>query len=233
MRLLLAGPSEGFLRPLFDAADRHEASWVVSCGDFGAYPDPQRRDRASRQHGATDFARMYVGADARMLRFQVLFISGVHEDHRWLEERKAADNTEVLSNVHWLAQGYRTVIGTHDPVGCRVTGLGKAYSEATYRGEYSKKSRRHYTRSDQEKACSSGPTDLLVLYEYLDAPGLRNVIFATRPKLILTARHTNRKVYDEILGVPVITLGREEGHLIEWVSAKDGEEGRFLMDFTA
>jgi len=217
MKILLAGASEGFLHPLFDAAEDAEAAWVVSCGDFGCWPDPARRDRASRVHGATDFARMYVGSDARMLRFQVVFISGVHEDHRFLSERQAAGNTEVLANVHWLSQGYKTLIGMHGPP-CRVTGLGKAYSEATYSEHYTKRSRRHYTRHDVERACSSGPTDLLVVYEHLDAPGIRNLVFATRPKLILTARHTNRKVYDEIQGIPVITLGREEGRQVEWAS---------------
>jgi hypothetical protein len=128
------------------------------------------------------------------------------------------NNTEVLSNVHWLAQGYRTTIGWDVPI--RVTGLGRAYSEATYNEQYSKRSYRHYTRHDIERACSSGPTDLLVLYEHLDSPGLRNVIFATRPKLILTVEHPNRKVYEEVQGTPVISLGRQCVTLLEY---KDGE----------
>jgi hypothetical protein len=223
VKILLAGPSEGFLHPLFDCAEAAEASWIVSCGDFGAWPDPARMDRASRQHGGKDFARMYVGADPRPISVPVVFISGVHEDHRFLEERKAVNNTEVLSNVHWLANGYRTVIGQHGPIDCRVTGLGKAYSEATYRGEYGKRSRRHYTRHDQERACSSGPTDLLVLYPHIDDPGIRNVAYAVRSKLILTVRHLNRPVYEEIQGTPVISLGRAETCLIEW------NNGSFLV----
>lgn len=222
MKILLAGASEGFLHPLFDAAEAAQASWVVSCGDFGAWPDPARMDRASRQHGGKDFARMYVGADSRALRVPVLFISGVHEDHRWLDERRAVGNTEVLANVHHLAQGFKTVIGQHDPIDCRVTGLGKAYSEATYSGEYTKRSRRHYTRSDQEKACSSGPTDLLVLHPHVDDPGIRNVIYATRPKLILAARHPNRPVLYEVQGVPVVTLGSTDSRAAYW------ENGQFV-----
>ena len=215
MRVLLAGASEGFLNPLFDAVEHSQAAWLVSCGSFGAWPDPARMDRASRQHGGTEFAKMYVGAISRPLRFQVVFISGPHEDHRFLEERKAVDNTEVLDNVHHLAQGYKTLIGQHGPP-CRVTGFGKVYSEATYAGEYSKRSRRHYTRHDQERACSSGPTDLLVLHPHIDDPGVRNIIFATRPKLILAAAHPNREALAEVQGVPVVTLGRTESRLVEW-----------------
>jgi hypothetical protein len=215
MKIFLAGASEGFLHPLFDAAEASQAAWIVSTGSFGAYPDPQRRGRASRQHGGTDFARMYVGADQRAIRVPVLFISGVHEDHRWLSERRAAGNTEVLANVHHLVQGYRTVIGQHGPP-CRVTGLGKVYSEFTYNEQYSKRSHRHYTRRDIEKACSSGPTDLLVLYPHLDDPGIRNVVYAVRAKLILAAKHPKRPVYSEVQGTPVITLGRAESRIVEW-----------------
>jgi hypothetical protein len=131
----------------------------------------------------------------------------------------AANNTEILANVHYLANGYRTVIGEHGPP-CRVTGLGRAYSEATYRGEYHKKSYRHYTRHDVERACSSGPTDLLVIYEHLDAEGLRNVIFATRPQLILTVRHPNRPVHSEIQGIPVISLARGATQCVSWVNSQ-------------
>lgn len=223
MKILLAGPVEGHLTRLFDAAESSETSWVVSCGDFGAFPDPARMDRASRQYGASEFASYYVGATPRPIRVPVLFIAGVHEDHRFLRERYAVQNTEVLSNVHWLANGFRTTIGADlDQPPLRVTGLGRAYSEVTYSEQYTKRSRRHYTRHDVERACSSGPTDLLVLHEHLDAPGLRHVIFATRPKLILTASHPNRKTYREVQKTPVITLGRGQTHAVYW------EDGCFV-----
>ena len=172
-------------------------------------------DKASRAHAGTEFASRYIGADPRPITVPVLTIAGVHDDNRWLAHRQSVNNTEILNNVHWLAQGYRTVIGQHGPV-CRVTGLGRAYSEATYNDQYSKRSHRHYTRHDMERACSSGPTDLLVLYEHLDAPGIRNVIFATRPKLIVTVDHPNRKSYEEVQGIDVLTLGRYEGKIVDW-----------------
>ena len=217
MRILLAGPVEGYLTPLFDRAKLQETHWVVVAGDLGIWPDPHRMDRASRQHASKEFALRYVGADARPIMVPVLTIAGVHDDNRFLQSRIAANNTEVLSNVHWLAQGYKTNIGFElDQEPCRVTGLGRAYSESTYQGDGGKRSHRHYSRRDIERACSSGPTDLLVIYEYFDAPGIRNVIYATRPKLILTVEHSNRKTYEEVQGIDVITLGRSESKLVKW-----------------
>jgi len=221
VNVTLSGPAEGHLKDLFTDAKEQDANWIICAGDFGIWPDPARRDRASKKHVTTEFAQRYVGAINEEIRIPVLTISGVHEDHQFLAHRKSVNNTEILSNVHWLANGYRTVVGTHGPP-MRVTGLGRAYSEATYRGAYSKRSQRHYTRHDIERACSSGPTDLLVVYENLDAEGIRNMIFATRPQLILTVAHPNRPVYPEVQGIPVVTLERRTTRTIIW------EEGKII-----
>ena len=158
---------------------------------------------------------MYVGADASYAAFQTLLISGVHDDNEWLKARHDRGNSMILGeHVHWLAQGFKTTIGEWQPI--RVTGLGKAYSESTYSGQFGQRSSRHYTRAEVERACSSGPTDLLVVYEHLDAPGIKNMIYATRPKLILNIAHPNRKKYTEIQHTPVIQLGRRETRLVEW-----------------
>ena len=215
MKVLLSGAVEGNLETFYEQIKHVKPHWAVCAGDFGAFPDPQRMDRASKKHAGRDFAKAYVGS-LILPAIPTLFIAGVHDDNRWLNHRQSVDNTEVLSNVHWLAQGYRTAIGFDEVI--RVTGLGRAYSEATFDGEGSKRSHRHYTRRDVERACSSGPTDLLILYEYMDAPGVRNVIFATRPKLILTAEHPNRKVYTDVQGVPIVSLGRNEVQMVEWIN---------------
>ena len=215
MKILLAGPVEGRLDDLFTSAKAAEAHWAVCTGSFGAYPDPNRRDRAARRYSATEFAKRYVGADPREIRIPVLTIAGVHEDHRFLRERIAANNTEILNNVHYLASGFRTTIGFDGPA-CRVTGLGRVYSESTFNGNFHKKSYRHYTRQEVEKACSSGPTDLLIIHENLDAPGIRNVIFATRPQLILTVARKNLPIYPEVQGIPVISLSRNATQAILW-----------------
>ena len=215
MKILLAGPVEGRLDDLFTSAKAAEANWVACSGSFGIFPDPNRRTRAARRYSAIEFARRYVGVDSRPIEIPVLTIAGVHEDHRFLKERVTANNTEILNNVHYLISGFRTTIGFDGPA-CRVTGLGRAYSDSTYNGEFHKKSYRHYTRHEVERACSSGPTDLLIIHEHLDAPGIRNVVFATRPQLILTVDHPNRPTYPEIQGIPVISLGRGAPQLVLW-----------------
>ncbi len=220
MNVLLAGPIEGHLETFYERAKIQNPHWIVQTGDFGAWVDSARMDRASRVYGGKDFSLAYVGA-LILPPIPTLFIAGVHDDNRFLQGRVAANNTEVLSNVHFLAQGYRTVIGWNKEL--RVTGLGRAYSEPTYLGQGGKRSHRHYTRRDVEKACSSGPTDLLVLYEHLDAPGLKNVIYATRPKLILNVQHPNRKIHESVQGIPVISLGRQETKLVSW----DGQSFSF------
>jgi hypothetical protein len=217
MKILLSGPIEGDLKSFYEHARAQEPHWIVCAGDFGIWPDPHRMDRAARKHAGKDFSRYYVGAmeDLPEIRIPTLTLAGVHDDNRWLNYRQTCDNVEILNNVHWLSQGYRTTIGFDGPP-VRVTGLGRAYSESTYSGEGSKRSHRHYTRRDVERACSSGPTDLLVLYEEIDAPGIRNVIFATRPQLILNVQHANRKAYSEVQGIPIVQLARKETKTIEW-----------------
>jgi hypothetical protein len=170
-------------------------------------------DRSAKQYAGKDFASMYLGLGAP-ITIPTLTVAGTHDDNRWLNNRKVMNNTEILNNVHWLAQGYRTSIGWDNSI--RVTGLGRAYSEATYNGKNNKKKYRHYTRHDIERACSAGPTDLLVVYDHLDSPGIRNVIFATRPKLILTVARENTKQYKSIQNIPVVALGRQETQRIAW-----------------
>ncbi len=221
MEIVLCGPIEGALDAFYDHINDSGAAWAVCAGDYGIWPDPARMDRASKKHAASDFAKRYVGITNKVIYVPTLTISGVHDDHKWLAQRKSADNTEILANVHWLANGYKTLIGWDTAV--RVTGMGRAYSEATYGGNFGPKSHRHYTRRDIERGCSSGPTELLVVYEHLDAPGIRNLVYATRPKLILNVEHPNQKSYTEIQGIPVIQLGRNECKTVSW------ENDRFIL----
>ena len=215
---------EGKIQEFYNRVGPVSPDWVVCAGDFGVWPDPARMDRAARKHAGRDFARMYVGIDPVGAAFQTLTIAGVHDDNDWLKQRHDNGSGEILANVHWLAQGYKTEIGWEKAI--RVTGLGKAYSDTTYNGRFNIRSSRHYTRSEVDRACASGPTELLVLYEHLDSPGLRNIIYATRPKLILNVAHPSRKVYVEVQGTPVIQLGRHETRLVQW----DEENGKFIID---
>jgi len=216
MKLLLSGPIEGHLNDFYNSIKGSGANWVVCAGDYGVHPDPHYMDRASRKHAGRDFARMYVGALTPYVT-PTLTIAGVHDDHHWLTRRVNSGNTQILNNVHYLHQGFKTTIGWESEL--RVTGFGKVYSADTYNGEPGPRYYRHYTRREVERACSSGPTDLLVVYEYLDAPGIRNIIYATRPKLVVTVTHPNREVYPAIQNIPVVSLKRHETVMVEW---KDG-----------
>jgi len=216
MRILLSGPVEGHLEAFHKKVwSEHKPHWIVCAGDYGVHPDPKLMDRAAKKHAGKDFAKMAVGMIMPPVT-QTLIIAGVHDDQQWLNRRVTANNTEVLANVHYLHQGYQTKIGWEEPAGVRVTGLGRAYSAETYGGSPGKRAYRHYTRHEVERACSSGPTDLFVCYEHLEAPGIRNIIFAVRPKLILTVAHPNIKLVSEIQHIPVIALGRQEMKLVTW-----------------
>ena len=127
MRLVLAGPVEGHLKRFYTEISHLKPNWCVQAGDFGVWTDPERMDRYSRAYGGKEFASRYVGVDSTPVTLPVLTIAGVHDDNRWLTHRQAVNNTEILPNVHWLAQGYRTTIGFDGPP-VRVTGLGRVYS---------------------------------------------------------------------------------------------------------
>jgi hypothetical protein len=53
--------------------------WVLHVGDFGVWPDPERVDRATRDHdSAGDFPRWF--AEKRAPPRRTVFIKGNHED---------------------------------------------------------------------------------------------------------------------------------------------------------
>lgn len=214
MRLLLAGPVEGNLEEFYSAAEKLKPHWITCTGDFGIWVDPKLIENNVKQYIKTEFAVYYLGLNKKPINIPTLTIAGAHDDNIWLSRRVASGNLDILNNVAYLAQGYKTVIGWENNL--RVTGLGKVYSAQTYQGNPSPKAYRHYTRHEVERACSSGPTDLLIIYEHIDSPGLRNIVFATRPKLILTPEFPRQKRYKSVQGIPIISLARGETKLVEW-----------------
>lgn len=214
MKIAFLGPVQGNLTALYEQLEEDGIQWAICAGDYGIWVDPAQMDRASKKHDQKEFAKYYAGAITTPIKVPTLTISGVHDDNRWLKNRIAVGNTEILPHVHWLANGYKTNIGWDKPI--RVTGLGRAYSEETYSGNTSSKSHRHYTRKDIERGCSSGPTEILVIYEHLDCPGIRNLIYATRPKVIVTVTRPNKKVYSEVQDIPVISLTKGDFYYTTW-----------------
>lgn len=206
MRIAFAGAVDGCIMALYEKITE-PVDWIVCTGNLGVWPDIARVDRATKQRARQgDFATLYL--EGWQAPIQTLFVSGVHEDHKWLYQRVQSGQLEILPNVHLLANGYRTTIGDMTNV-CRVTGLGKVYSKSTYEGKFNKKSPRHYTRNEVTKACSSGPTDLLLMHENPDTgDGLKNLIYATRPKLVAYSA-VNSKV-SKCVSVPTLGLAKEE-----------------------
>lgn len=209
MKIIVSGPIDGAIKDFYERLP--EAPWVLCTGDFGVWPDPAKIDRATRRKGGTqDFAHLYLqGFQAKI---PTLFVAGVHEDHRWLEQRKSIpEGMEVLGEITWLMNGYKTPIGDHYET-IRITGLGKVYSEATFNGKFNRKSYRHYTRRELEKGCASGPTDILLLHEAPAKP-VKNLIYATRPKLIVHSDKVYREY--EVLGIPAIGLPKQSTKIID------------------
>lgn len=211
MKLLLAGEIDGKIVDFYDKIKVHAPEWVLCTGSFGTWPDPRRVDRGTRQSvGAGDFASLYVKGFNNAV--QTVYISGVHEDHAWLKKCQASRQMEVLSGIHWLATGYKTNIGNWDE-NIRITGFGKVYSESTFNGNIGKRSHRHYTRPEFEKACSSGPTDILLFHEKPTNKAAHQIIFATQPKLIVYS--ANSAEVETIMGTKAIGLGKSEVYIFD------------------
>jgi hypothetical protein len=220
MILCLVGAVRGEIAKTYQRIQSHNLpiDWLLCTGSFGTWPDPAKIDRATKnREGAGDFARYYLQGPEN--RLQTLYISGAHEDHNWLQHRKEIGQMEVLSNVHWLANGYRTTIGDADSI-LRVTGFGKVFSQATFNGQRTSKSKRHYTRSEFEKACSSGPTDILMLHENPGNEWTRRLIFATRPKIIIHSYYMEKMPY-LFMDTPTLAL-EPGGYYFVKYSAEEG-----------
>lgn len=210
MKIALCGPVEGHITSFYEhlATAGQDIRWALCVGNFGLWPDRERIPRGSRNHGAgTDFSKMY--ALGTQVNVTTLTVCGVHDDHRWLKFRQDTNNLELLPGLHWLVNGHKTVIGWGEKT-IRVTGLGKVYSERTYNGNFTSKSYRHYTQNEIERGCSSGPTDILLLCAHVDEPGIRNLIFATRPKLIVTGAKPGQKPHDRVQNRTLVTLQPRE-----------------------
>jgi hypothetical protein len=196
MIVFFAGDIHGRLTQFYDKVIEHErelgirADWVLQTGSLGVWPDPLRIDRVTRRHADdVDFHKYYYNSQA--VPRPTLFVAGRHEDHRWLNFKRDRGEMEILPNLHWLLNGFKTNIGTS------VVGLGRVYSPNTYRGGKSslKRQAAHYTRGDVERACSQGPTNILLTHEapkglqfgnhVSEAEGIEKICFATRPKLLV------------------------------------------------
>ena len=169
MILCVGGDIHGALDRFFSDVLAFEAALgvrfevVLHVGDFGVWPDPERIDRATREHdGAGDFPAWF--AEGRAAPRPTVFIVGNHEDFTWLAERKGK---EILPGLTYLPNGQTIDLGEQR---VRVGGLGGCYGPRDYERQvrdlqgYEK---RHYTRDEVERLGARDGIDILLLH---DAP---------------------------------------------------------------
>lgn len=202
MRVAVAGAIDGDIVKFYEEVDKIPGplDWILCTGNFGVWPDRNRIDKATRLKGKVgDFAKLYVSG--WIAPVPLIFVAGSHEDHRWLKHRESRGDLEILPGITYLVQGNKTTIGKDEEI-LRVTGLGKVYSYKTFNWtRRTRKFYRHYTRNELNRACASGPTDILITHEAPNgisiggfeskADGIRNLIYATQPKLVIHAAKKN------------------------------------------
>lgn len=189
MRVVLLGSIFGEIDRIYDNLDRAyngRIDWVLSTGNFGIWPDPLRADKPSRKQPG-DFLDYLVGK--KNLPFPTLMVAGKHEDHLWLDRKVKIGEGELIYNLHFLVSGNHTFIediNSH----IKIVGIGGTYSPEPKRG--------NYKTADIQKACASGPMDIVLSHEAPDrvqlgrfvstAKGINKVCFATQPKLIVSGK---------------------------------------------
>ena len=203
--------------------------WVLHVGDFGVWPDPDRCDRATRQHdGAGDFPAWW--AERRSAPRRTLFVKGNHEDFVWLDDQP---DPEVLPNLFYLRNGRRFELSD----GARaitVGGLGGCHGPSDYRRrsrDLQAYAKRHYTREDIDTLVAGGPVDVLLVHDapagvcferhrrgagfVSEAEGLDDLVRGVRPRVCFFGHHHTR-IDSEVAGVPCVGLNkiRMPGNLV-------------------
>ncbi len=195
---------------------------VLHVGDFGVWPDPERVDRATRDHeGAGDFPAWF--AENRAVPRPTVFIKGNHDDFAWLNER---GGKQVLPGLTFLPNGHVIELGERRSI-VRVGGLGGCFGPADYERQtrhLQGYSRRHYTRDEVELLSARGRVDVLLFHDapagvefvqrrrdgrerrYVSqAAGLAEVVTRTRPHVCFFGHHHVR-VDAEVAGIRCMGL---------------------------
>lgn len=223
--------------------------WVLHVGDFGVWPEPDRIDRASRNHdGAGDFAQWLASGRAAPRR--TVFIKGNHEDFAWLDAQRTA---EVLPGLTYLRNGASIELPGPDGGSVCVGGIGGCYGPS----DYARKAcllqgyaRRHYTHDEVEQLAARQGLDIVMTH---DAPagvrfdpagrgggyvsevaGLDTVLARARPKLCLFGHHHTR-IDAEVAGVRCIGLNKVAcpGNLVAIRFEPQGRQWSVLGEYPA
>lgn len=163
---------------------------ILQVGDFGAFPDVGRLDRATSRHAARDpdelgFSAMLAGASAieRILvgtaAPPVLFIRGNHEDFDWLAGFSRPAAVDPWGRVTFLPDGQIADLEVQDaPAPLRVAGFGGIHPIVEEQGRGPKAREawrqaarraaadpRRFTADDVEKAFQRcGPVEVLLTH---------------------------------------------------------------------
>jgi hypothetical protein len=231
MIIYLIGAVNGNLKQMYNwinttAQIPQYPDWIICVGSLGCFPDPQRIDRATKKRGVGDFPELYL--HQKNMPINTLFVEGPHEDHLWLDRRARSGYLDVLPNCTLLRNGNKTSIGSVEET-LDVVGLGKPFSPKVFRDPGANTQKKYYTRSEVERACAAGPVDILVAHEGVygenyggrrcEAIGLKKIVYATRPKLIVHGHYNFSRIY-KTLDTPTISLANGEVVIMEY---KDGK----------
>ena len=235
MILCGAGDTHGALDRLyvdvlaFEQALGVAFDWVLHVGDFGAWPDPNRVDAATKRHdGAGDFPAWV--AERRPTPRPTVFIKGNHEDFAWLD---AQPTSEVLPGLHYLRNGRVHEMVAGDEV-LRVGGIGGCHGPSNFERPSSSlqgSAKRHYTRDEIVTLSMRSDLDVVLTHDapagvrferhrrgegfVSEAAGLDDLLVRTRPRLCFFGHHHTR-VDGEVAGVRCIGLNKvaRPGHLV-------------------
>jgi hypothetical protein len=235
MIICAAGDIHGAMDRMYDDVLAFEAmlgvrfEWVLHVGDFGVWPDPNRIDRATKQHdGAGDFHVWF--AERRAMPRNTIFIKGNHEDFAWLDAQR---DPQVLPGLFYLRNGSTMDVGEGPDV-VRVGGVGGCFGPSDFERQskdlqgYAK---RHYTRDEIETLCKSTAVDIVLVHDapagvkferhrqgigwVSEAAGLDELLAGVRPRVCFFGHHHTR-IDGEVAGVRCIGLNkvRMPGNLV-------------------
>ena len=234
MFICAAGDIHGAISRLYDDVLAFEESlgvrfdYVLHVGDFGIWPDPDRVDKATRNHdGAGDFPAWL--AKNRAAPRPTVFIKGNHEDFGWLDEQLKAGRSAVLPGLTYLPNGDVIDLG-EDRERIRVGGIGGCHGPSNYERhsrDLQGLAKRHFTHDECERLGSHGGLDVLLLHDapagveftwrrkdgsvrrryQSEAEGLAQAVASTRPRICFFGHHHTR-LDAEVAGVRCIGLNK-------------------------
>jgi predicted phosphodiesterase len=210
MSIMVVGDTHGKLDQMYAHVQQWEREHdepielVLQVGDFGAFPDMNKLDRATKQHWEKGDGKVVIDQFPRHLRREInalkptIFIKGNHEDFDFLEGK---ENTFIAENIFYLGNGSVTV---HN--GIRIGGIGGNRSGSnkyfTARKLHGWR-RRHFTQEDIARLAISagkvGGLDILLTHDSIEredgagkkigAPEITSSILALQPSYAFSGHY--------------------------------------------